>query len=83
MNPLDMLQRRTKVKSECHFLGISRIATVKQVVDSKGKLTRVLEHAIKFVDSINPEDGEYMDTKMNDINKKSMYLNQVIVIWLF
>lgn len=75
MNPLDVLLRRTKTKSECHFLGISKVATVKEVKDAQGRVTRVLEHAIKFVDSFDPDDAENLDTKMNDINKKSMYLN--------
>jgi len=49
-------------------------------VDESGKRRRNVTYEIKYIDN---QDGKDSQQKGVDINKKSMYLNQAAVIWVF
>lgn len=72
--------RRQKAKNESHFLGISKVENVWYTVDESGKRKRNVAFEIKYIDNA---EGQDQQQKGVDINKKSMYLNQTAVIWVF
>ena len=61
-------------------MGISKVETVWYTIDASGHRRKNTGFEIRYIDN-DKEQGQ--TSKGVDINKKSMYLNQTAVIWVF